>query len=197
MGASSDREGPRESTTSYGGRDRGPGKKLAPWGSGLGSSFTVGKLSVSRGLLCSPTSDERLPAEVAHLASLVARRRHGTRSRRPGRGAARAFLAPPCRGAAARAPGQEKAQPLQLETRKGCRSRPWRPGRGAARAPGSRGEVQLRACFTPGTTSINSLPKVWPNLGAWQGATHQTLTEGKGVRGVVLKPDKGTFLVAC
>ena len=35
---------------------------------------------------------------------------------------------------------------------------------------------------------INSLPKVWPKLGAGQGAIHQSLTGEKGVRGVVLKP---------
>ena len=37
-------------------------------------------------------------------------------------------------------------------------------------------------------TDINSLPKVWPKLGAGQGAIHQGLTGEKGVRGEVLKP---------
>ena len=115
------------------GEGQGPWQKNGAVGVRLGVFIHCWKIvCLSRGLLSSPTSAERLPAEVAHLASLVARRRCSSRSRRPGRGAGRAFLAPPCRGSAARAPVQEKAQLSSLETRKRCSSRSWIPGGSAA-----------------------------------------------------------------
>ena len=79
---------------------------------------------------------------------------------------------------------------MPLETRKRRRSRPWEPGGSAAQSlPQPRHDRNIlfkqRILLTHVTRvpRINSLPKVWPKLGAGQGAIHQGLTGEKGVRG--------------
>ena len=83
---------------------------------------------------------------------------------------------------------------MPRKTKKRCSSPPWKPGGSAAQSlPHPRHDRDIlckRILLTQMTRvpSINSLPKVWPKLGAGQGAIHQSLTGEKGVRGKVLKP---------